>query len=272
MNKQSNLKEKIKEQYGKIALSGNSESCCMPSSSSSSSSSDCCNPNDITFSPLTSAKAIGYNSETLESIPKSSILGVGCGNPTKFAQIKEGDKVVDLGSGAGIDVFLAANIVKENGKVIGIDMTEDMLRKARENAEKHGYKNVEFRQGDIEEKIPVDDNSVDVVISNCVINLTSSKVNTFKEIYRILKPNGNGRMVISDLITSKEINEKSVNVENWCSCIDGALTKANYIDSIKQAGFTDVEILSDQPYMELEGNSEAEKRQISSISISAIKQ
>ena len=170
---------------------------------------------------------------------------------------------------------MAANIVKENGEVIGIDMTEDMLKKARENAEKHGYKSVEFRLGDIEEKIPVDDNSVDVVISNCVINLTLSKVNTFKEIYRVLKPNGNGIMVIYDLITSKEINEKSVNVENWCSCIDGALTKANYIDSIKQAGFTDVEILSDQPYMpymELECNSKAEKRQISSISISAIKQ
>lgn len=266
MIKQSQLKEKIKQQYGKIAVSGNSESCCMPSSS------DCCSTTDITFSPLTSSKAIGYNSEKLSSIPQSSILGVGCGNPTKFAHIKEDDLVVDLGSGAGIDVFLAANIVKEDGKVIGIDMTEDMLKKARENAEKHGYKNVEFRQGDIEEKIPVESDSVDVVISNCVINLTSSKVNTFKEIYRVLKPNGKGRMVISDLITSKEIAEKSVNVENWCSCIDGALTKANYIDSIKQAGFTDVEILSDQTYMELDGNSEAEKRQISSISISAIKQ
>jgi SAM-dependent methyltransferase len=265
MDKQSHLKEKIKEQYGNIALNGNSQSCCMPSS-------DCCSNTDITFSPLTSSKVIGYDSEKLSAIPESSILGVGCGNPTKFANIKEGDVVVDLGSGAGIDVFLAANIVKETGKVIGIDMTENMLKKARENAEKHGYKNVEFKQGDIEERIPVDDNSVDVVISNCVINLTSNKVNTFKEIYRILRPNGNGRMVISDLVTSKEIEEKSVNVENWCSCIDGALTKTNYINSIKQAGFTDVEILSEQPYMELDGNTEGdEKTQISSISISAIK-
>ena len=231
MNKQSQLKEKIQEQYGKIALNGNSEACCMPSSS------DCCGSTEISFTPLTSSKSIGYDSEKLDSIPQSSILGVGCGNPTKFAHIKEGDTVVDLGSGAGIDVFLAANIVKENGKVIGIDMTEDMLQRARENAKKHGYKNVEFRQGDIEEKIPVESDSVDVVISNCVINLTSNKVNTFKEIYRILKPNGKGRMVISDLVTSKEIDEKSVNIENWCSCIDGALTKANYIDSIKQGRF-----------------------------------
>jgi arsenite methyltransferase len=267
MIKQSQLKEKIKDQYGKIAVSGNSESCCMPSSSSP----DCCSTTDISFTPLTSSKSVGYDSEKLASIPESSILGVGCGNPTKFAHIKEADTVVDLGSGAGIDVFLAANIVKEYGKVIGIDMTEDMLKKARENADKHRYKNVEFRQGDIEEKIPLENDSVDVVISNCVINLTSSKLKTFKEIYRILKPNGNGRMVISDLVTSKEIDEKSVNVENWCSCIDGALTKANYIESIKQAGFTDVEILSEQSYMEMDGNSENEKRQISSISISAIK-
>ncbi len=265
MNKQLRLKEKIKEQYGKIALSGNTEACCMPSS-------DCCSTTDITFSPLTSSKAIGYDSEKLASIPESSILGVGCGNPTKFAHIKEGNTVVDLGSGAGIDVFLTANIVKETGKVIGIDMTENMLNKARENAKKHGYKNVEFRQGDIEENIPVEGDSVDVVISNCVINLTSNKVNTFKEIYRILKPNGDGRMVISDLVTSTEINEKSVSIENWCSCIDGALTKANYIDSIKRAGFTNVVILSEQPYMELDDNTENNKRQISSISISAVKQ
>ena len=128
------------------------------------------------FLHFTSSKEVGYDSDKLNSIPESSVLGVGCGNPTRFADIKEGNIVVDLGSGAGIDVFLAANVVKESGKVIGIDMTENMLNKARENAEKHGYKNVEFRQGDIEQKIPVEDNSVDVVISNCVINLTTNKV------------------------------------------------------------------------------------------------
>src|SRR5689334_5460041 len=150
------IKEKVKERYGKIALVGNSDSCCMPSMSLSS----CCNSNvnssnDSNIntientSLLSSTNSIGYNAKDLESIPESSILGVGCGNPIKFAYIKEGDTVVDFGSGAGIDVFLAANIVKESGKVIGIDMTDEMLQKARDNAQKYGYKNVEFRQGDI---------------------------------------------------------------------------------------------------------------------------
>ena len=264
MNKQSQLKEKIKEQYGKIALDGNSNSCCMPSS-------DCCSTSEIILSPFTSSKEVGYESDKLNSIPESSVLGVGCGNPTRFADIKEGNVVVDLGSGAGIDVFLAANIVKESGKVIGIDMTENMLNKARENAEKHGYKNVEFRKGDIEQRIPVEENSIDVVISNCVINLTSSKENTFKEIFRILKSEGKGRMIISDLVTSREIDLDSVNTDNWCSCIDGALTKENYIDSITKAGFTNIEILDEKLYMELEKQKDQEKRQITSISIKAVK-
>ena len=196
MDKQLQLKEKIKEQYGKIATDGNSNSCCMPSS-------DCCGTSEIILSPFESSKTVGYDSDKLKMIPETSVLGVGCGNPTRFADINEGDTVVDLGSGAGIDVFLAANVVKESGKVIGIDMTENMLDKARENAEKHGYTNVEFRQGDIEQRIPVEDNFVDIVISNCVINLTTNKENTFKEIYRILKSEGKGKMVISDLVTSK---------------------------------------------------------------------
>jgi arsenite methyltransferase len=152
-------------------------------------------------------------------------------------------------------------------------MTEDMLKKARENAKKHGYRNVEFRQGDIEQEIPVEDNYVDLVISNCVINLTTNKENTFREIYRILKPEGKGKMVISDLVTSKEIDADSVNMENWCSCIDGALTKENYIDSIKKAGFANIEILEEKLYMELEEDKEGKGiRQITRISIKAVKE
>jgi ubiquinone/menaquinone biosynthesis C-methylase UbiE len=150
-----------------------------------------------------------------------------------------------------------------------------MLKKARENAEKHGYKNVEFRHGDIEQEIPVEDNSVDIVISNCVINLTTNKENTFREIYRILKPEGKGRMVISDLVTSKEIDAESINADNWCGCIDGALTKENYLDGIKRAGFTNIEILEEKLYMELDETKDIEgqeKRQITSISIKAIKE
>jgi SAM-dependent methyltransferase len=273
------IKEKVKERYGKIALVGNTDSCCMPSPSSSScynSSSD----SDIdslikkNSSLLSSAKSIGYNTKELDSIPESSVLGVGCGNPIKFAHIKEGDIVVDFGSGAGIDVFLAANIVKERGKVIGIDMTEEMLRKARDNAQKYEYKNVDFRQGDIENKVPVEDNSVDVVTSNCVINLTSNKTNAFKEVYRILKPKV-GKMVISDLVTDKEIPANTVNAESWCSCIDGALPKENFIKSMKEAGFTTIEILDEKPYLEVEqqqSNQEGSgRRKITSLTIKAIK-
>jgi len=259
MNNEENIKKEIKQRYGKIALSGNSDSCCMPS--------ECCNTDNTTA--MSSTEAIGYNSSDLSKIPESSILGVGCGNPTKYVHIKEGDVVVDLGSGAGIDVFLAANIVKDTGKVIGIDMTEEMLEKARKNTEKHGYKNVEFRQGDIEERIPVEDDSVDVVISNCVINLTSNKVNTFKEVYRILESNGIGKMMISDLVTSKEVDKNCVNVENWCSCIDGALTRENYIASIRNAEFTNVEVLDEKPYTEI---SQDQERQITSLSIKATKE
>ncbi len=271
---QSQIKNRVKEQYGKIALMDDSGSCCTPSSA-------CCGTtDDALISSLDISKSIGYNPNELNSIPESSVLGLGCGSPTKFAYIQEGDTVVDLGSGAGIDVFLAANIVKDGGTVIGIDMTENMLDKARQNAQKHGYKNVEFRKGDIETEIPVESNSADAIISNCVINLTENKVNTFKEIYRVLKPNGIGRMVISDLVTSKEIDKNSVNVDNWCSCMDGALTKENYVDSIRQAGFTNVEILDERPYTEIEneGNdadggssSSSSKRKITSLTIKAVK-
>ena len=154
----------------------------------------------------------------IECVPESSILGVGCGAPVNFADIREGEVVVDIGSGGGIDVFLSANKVKDSGKVFGIDMTDEMLEKAQDNAKQSGYTNVEFKKGDIERGIPsIENNTVDVVISNCVINLTLDKVATFKEIYRILR--SNGRMVISDLVTSKEVGIESVNSEDWCSCI-----------------------------------------------------
>src|ERR671927_27978 len=144
-------------------------------------------------------------------------------SPDKVCRIKEGETIVDLGSGAGIDVFLAANKVGKSGKVIGVDMTDEMLQKARKNAKDYGYANVEFVNGDIERRIPVEDNTTDLVISNCVINLTPDKVATFKEIHRILKNDG-GRMLISDLVTDREIAEDLVD-SKWCSCIDGALTK-----------------------------------------------
>jgi arsenite methyltransferase len=259
--REQQIKEKIKERYGKIALTG-SESCCSPTielNGNSKSGSSCCSPSD-------SAAIVGYESKELESIPKASVLGAGCGAPLHHADVKEGETVVDFGSGAGIDAFLSANKVGGSGKVIGIDLTDEMLEKARKNAKENGYTNVEFRKGDIEKRIPVEDNSVDLVISNCVINLTTNKVNTFKEVHRILKQ-GQGRMVISDLVTDKEVHGDSVDSDKWCSCIDGALTKENYLESIRKAGFQDPEILDEKPYIQ-QGDS---NKKISSIVVKAEK-
>ena len=254
------LKEKIKENYGKIALDENIDFCCSPQEA-------CCSEtNNISKEQVSSI--IGYNEKELKSIPKESILGLGCGAPLNFAELKLGETLVDLGSGAGIDAFLASKLVGNEGKVIGIDMTDRMLEKARKAAIINNYKNVEFRKGDIEERIPIEDNSVDVVISNCVINLTSNKTNTFKEVYRVLQKEGKGRMIISDLITTKEISKDNVNTNNWCSCIDGALTKENYLQSIRDAGFQNIEVVNEKTYMDETNFSDG--RKIISIIVRAI--
>jgi ubiquinone/menaquinone biosynthesis C-methylase UbiE len=264
--KEQQIKDKIKERYGKIALTG-TETCCAPTIEFKSGKFDssCCSPSD-------SATVVGYGSKELESIPKASVLGVGCGAPLHHANVREGETVVDFGSGAGIDVFLSANKVGQSGEVIGIDMTDEMLEKARRNAKENGYTNVEFRKGDIEKEIPVADNSADLVISNCVINLTTNKVDTFKEVHRILKQ-GQGRMVISDLVTDKEVHGDSVDSDKWCSCIDGALTKENYLESIRKAGFQNPEILDEKLYIQEEKGEEhkVSDRKISSIVVKAVK-
>jgi arsenite methyltransferase len=267
-HQQQDIKKTIRKTYGKIALqqinSESGSSCCAPG---------CCSGGEGTDSPAQVAAIIGYDKSELESIPQASILGVGCGAPVNFANLQKGGTVVDLGSGAGIDVFLSAKKVTEAGRVIGIDMTDEMLERARRDAKKYGYANVDFRKGDIEQRIPVDDNTADVVISNCVINLTMNKVDAFKEVYRILKQGG-GRMVISDLVTDTEIAPIDADAQMWSSCIDGALTKEHYIDSIRQAGFRNVEVLSEQLYMEEndEGNQRNGKgRKITSVVIKALK-
>jgi ubiquinone/menaquinone biosynthesis C-methylase UbiE len=251
---ENSIKENIKKRYSQIAVSGNSDCCCMPGG---------CKSGD---SPLDATKLIGYDQKDLETIPQEAILGVGCGAPLNYANLKAGEIVVDLGSGAGIDIFLASKKVSETGKAIGIDMTDQMLEKARENTLKGNYSNVEFKKGDIEENIPLNNNTVDAVISNCVINLTTNKTNAFKEVFRILKHNG--RMVISDLITDVELSPNQTNSEQWCACIDGALTKENYISSMRQAGFEKIEVLEERVYMEGE---KVNGRKITSLVIKAVK-
>lgn len=257
MRSGSELKEAVRKQYAKIALSGNSGCSCIPG--------ECCTTEaDPSVLAEKAAEASGYDASELGSIPNDSILGVGCGAPLNFADPRSGETVVDLGSGAGIDVFMSANRVGKEGRVIGIDMTDEMLQKARRIARENGYTNVEFRKGDIEQDIPVEDISVDLVISNCVINLTENKVAAFGQVHRILKPGG--RMVISDLVTDREVHGEGVSAEKWCRCVDGAMTRENYLNSIRNAGFEKVEVLQDRPYID-----EADGRRISSLVIRATK-
>jgi arsenite methyltransferase len=261
------IKRTIRKTYSKIALQQHHDNA-AGSSSSSCCAPGCCSDGDGS-SPIQAATSVGYETSELESVPQASLLGVGCGTPVKFADLQKGETVVDLGSGAGIDIFLSANKVTKAGKVIGIDMTDEMLERAEINAKKGGYTNVDFRKGDIEKRIPVDDNTTDIVISNCVINLTMSKVNAFKEVHRILK--SGGRMVISDLVTDKEIAPTDANAEKWSSCIDGALIKEHYIDSIRRAGFQNVEVLSELLYMDDSNQVDSERKKITSVVIKAVK-
>ncbi len=228
------IKELVKRRYGQIAK--NSSSCCDRSSS-------CC-------SPQTAAehisKAIGYRDEELKAIPEGANLGLGCGNPVALASLREGETVLDLGSGAGFDCFLAANRVGKKGKVIGIDMTPAMIEKARENAQKGSYKNVEFRLGEIE-SLPLESGSVDVIISNCVINLSPEKDKVFKEAFRVLRPGG--RLMVSDIVLLEDLPESVKNsVTAYSGCIAGAMKREDYIQSIKASGFHRVDVLGEESF------------------------
>ena len=230
MRREEVIKEYVKDRYARIAATG--ESCCP---------SCACSANLVH-----QAKAIGYSEQELSSVPEGAVLGLGCGNPTALAELKEGETVLDLGPGGGLDVFLAAQKVGAQGKVIGVDMTPEMIEKARENARKGNYQNVEFRLGEIE-NLPVDDNSIDVIISNCVINLSPDKLAAFKEAFRVLRPNG--RLLISDVVTEGELPEDvRRSFEAWAGCIAGALEKQEYLDTIRKAGFRNVMIVGEHCY------------------------
>jgi SAM-dependent methyltransferase len=223
------IKKIVKKRYGKIAE--NSKSCC-PSCGNSSL--------------IGQAKLIGYSEEDIKNVPGASNMGLGCGNPVALANLKEGEIVLDLGSGGGIDVFFASKKVGPKGKVIGVDMTEKMIKKSKETAKEHGYKNVEFRLGEIENLL-IEDNSVDVIISNCVINLSPDKEKVFREAYRVLKPNG--RIMISDLVTEGNLpDEVKKSFDAWGGCVAGALEKNDYLDKIRKTGFKNVRIVSESSY------------------------
>ena len=248
--KEKRIKEFVKDRYGEIARKE------KPTCS-------CCGT-----SVLEQAKAIGYSLKELKEIPESAVMGLGCGNPVVLAGLRKGHTVLDLGSGGGIDVFLAADKVGEKGKVIGVDMTREMIRKAEENAGRGGYKNVEFRLGEIE-NLPVEDERVDVIISNCVINLSTDKRRVFEEAYRVLKPKG--KMMVSDIVTEKELPDairKSFSA--WADCIGGALVKRDYLDAIRQAGFKDIKIVDEKVFLE-DNMSEKIKGKIISIKVEAKK-
>jgi len=232
--KESEVKKAVRESYAKIATQGSS--CCAPQSS-------CCGS---TNAVQDISRKIGYTEEELSSVPEGVNLGLGCGNPVAMASLREGETVLDLGSGAGFDCFLAANRVGKDGKVIGVDMTPEMIEKARENARKVNYENVEFRLGEIE-KLPVADNTVDVVISNCVINLSPAKKKVFTEAFRVLKPGG--RLMVSDIVLLGAIPDFIKNsIEAYVACISGAIMKDEYVETIKAAGFHDVRIINEASF------------------------
>lgn len=220
---QEQKKDAISKNYARIALSDDSCGC---------SASGCCNSDGVSLN-------LGYSEEQLNSIPKEADKGLGCGNPTAIASLKKGEVVLDLGSGAGLDCFLASKEVGENGKVIGVDMTREMIAKARSNKDKNGYDNVDFRLGEIE-NLPVADNSVDVIISNCVINLSLDKQRVFDEAFRVLKTGG--RLAISDIVLTEQIPPHMITLDSYGACISGA----SFIDDLeiilKNSGFKDIKI------------------------------
>jgi arsenite methyltransferase len=229
------VKEFVKERYSKIATNEESSNSCS-----------CCGGEENSI--IKQAQAAGYTIEEIKSIPSDAVFGLGCGNPTALAEINSGETVLDLGSGGGIDVFLAANKVGDMGKVIGVDMTSEMVETAVKNGIEGGYENVEFKEGEIE-NLPIEDNAIDLIISNCVINLTPDKLKAYREAYRVLKPDG--RILISDIVTDGEIPiEIRKNFQAWAGCIAGALEKQEYIDTIKKTGFKDVEIVSEHIFTE----------------------
>jgi arsenite methyltransferase len=232
--KDTEIKTSVRQRYAQVARE--STSCCSPKSCGCNSAPTA---QDI-------GKSIGYSEEDMAAVPEGANLGLGCGNPVALASLKEGETVLDLGSGAGFDCFLAAKKVGAGGRVIGVDMTPEMIDKARGNARKSNVKNVEFRLGEIE-NLPAADRSVDAIISNCVINLAPDKKRVFKEAFRVLKPGG--RVMVSDIVLTQPLPENVRNsVEAYVGCIAGAALEADYLAAVKAAGFEDIKVVGESVF------------------------
>lgn len=227
----SEIRESVRQRYGQIAKDGKAGCGCAPAGCCSEPSTD---------SQSTSSLKVGYSAEEIQAVPVGSNLGLGCGNPHAIAGLQPGETVLDLGSGAGFDSFLAAAHVGKSGRVIGVDMTPEMIAKAREYAGSEGYSNVEVRLGEIE-NLPVADQSVDVIISNCVINLSPDKRRVFREAFRVLRPGG--RLAISDVVATAPLPEAVRNdLVLYSSCIAGAATITELETMLRESGFHDIRI------------------------------
>jgi len=259
MTESETIKENMRKRYAEVAKRAQATttaSCCTPSMTAS-----CCAPSTASCCGPTSAgdyaQKIGYALDELSDLPDAAQLAsAGCGNPTALASLKEGEVVLDLGSGGGIDVFIAAKKVGPTGKAIGVDMTQEMLDLATKNAAELGFENVEFRKGDIE-NLPVEDGTIDVIISNCVINLAPDKDKVFREAYRVLKPGG--RITVSDIVTDGDLPEEiRNNPDQWAACVSGALDEKLYLEKIRNAGFERVKVLDKRDFSGIVKSAEVE--------------